>query len=126
MPRRARIRSRFSNDIRAAARRFRDHEAMSGNLIARWMAQFGDPDLDLAVRLLGNTRYYSGGQIRTMMRALVTQVYDRLQGVPRDRIYFIPVGRMGGGASILARALGETPGVERDQIKHMAEKLSRV
>ncbi len=121
MPRRAKIRARFSADIRKTSKRFRDHETMTSNKVLRWMMQFEDGDLDLAVKILHNIRYYSGKDIRKMMRNLVTLVYRSLHGVRKDRICFIPVGRPGGGGSILARALGDTPGVRRSQIKYMAE-----
>jgi hypothetical protein len=94
---------------------------MSRSKVLQWIEQFDDADLECGVKVLANIKYYSAPQIRQMLRTLVRLAYQRLGGIPRNRIYFVPVGRAGGGANIVARALEDVPGVSRNQIKHMLE-----
>jgi hypothetical protein len=121
MTRRAKIKAQFSQQIRDAAGRFRDHETMSAERVLKWVEQFDDGDLDCGIRVLQRTRYYSAPEIRQLLRRLVTLAYQRLEGIPRNKVYFVPVGRPGGGANIIARALDDIPGVRPNQIKHMLE-----
>jgi len=125
MQRRARIRQTHGSHIDRAAHEFRDHEDMSNSRVLHWVSNFADEDLGLAVRVLQSIRYYSGSEIRRKVRELVRLTFRSLAGVRRNKIYFIPVGSLGSGASVLARALAGTPGVSRDRIRHMLE-LERI
>jgi hypothetical protein len=121
MPRRAEIRARFHAQIADAARRFRDHESMSQNKVLKWIEQFHDPDLECGIRVLQNIRYYSASQIRGLLRTLVRLAYQAFPGIPKSKIYFVPVGRVGGGADVIARPLGDVPGIRHNRIVHMLE-----
>lgn len=121
MTRQADIRTRFHPVINNAAGRFHDHESMSRTRILQWIEQFDDVDLECGIKVLQNIKYYSAPQIRQMLRTLVRLAYQSLRGIPRNKIYFVPVGRAGGGANIVARALEDVPGVNRNRIKHMLE-----
>ncbi len=121
MARLAKINREHSVPVRQAAHKFRDHEDMSRRKIARWVAQFEDADVRLAIKVLEKIRYYSGGDIRRMLRDLVRSVYEGLTGIPRNKIFFVPVGDIFQGAAILARGLRDTEGVRREQIKMMLE-----
>jgi len=119
MPRLGKINQKYSQPLKRAATRFRDHEDISRASVARWVGQFDDGDLELAVKTLEKIRYYSGRDIRHMVHELVHRVYQALRDIPRNKVYFIPVGEIFGGAAILARALRDTPGVRPEQIKMM-------
>jgi len=94
---------------------------MSRQKVLQWVEQFDDEDLECGFQILQRIRYYSAPQIRGLVRQLVSLAYQQLPGIPRNRIYFVPVGRPGGGANIIARALDDIPGVRRNQIRHMLE-----
>jgi len=94
---------------------------MSRKKVLQWIEQFDDGDLECGMRVLQNIRYYSAPQIRGMLQTLVNLSYQRLRGIPRNKVYFVPVGRQGSGANILARALGGTARVSSSQVIHMLE-----
>lgn len=121
MPRMAKIKQEHSIAIGRAANRFRDHEDMSRTKVARWVAQFEDTDVTIAIKVLDKIRYYSGSDIRRMLRDLVKRVYERLTDIPRNKIFFVPVGDIFQGAATLARGLKDTEGIRREQIKIMLE-----
>ncbi len=123
MPRK-RKHPRFPQEIRLLAARFRDHEDVTPAAVQRWLTQFGNDDTSIAMKVLREIRYYSAQDIRTMLRQLVERVYQHLTDVRQNRVIFIPAGKPYSGAVVLARALRDTPHVQRSQIKTVAELLS--
>jgi hypothetical protein len=121
MRRQTKIKKVHGNRIDQAAHRFRDHEGMSSDHVLDWVSRFDDADVDLAIKILERTRYYSGAVIRGMVVDLVRLIHRHLHGVRRDRIYYVPVGHAGGGAAIIARALVQVPGVLQERVKLMVE-----
>jgi hypothetical protein len=121
MLRRTKIRHAHAASIDRAAQRFRDHEGISPALVLDWLTRFDDADIDLAIKVIDGIKYYSASDIRRMVGTLVTQIRRHLRKTRPDRIYYVPVGHQGGGASIIARALIQSPGVAREQVKHMLE-----
>jgi hypothetical protein len=121
MGRRARIRRAHAASIDRAAHRFRDHEGVSPAHVLDWLSRFDDADIDLAIKVIEGIKYYSAPDIRRMVGILVSQIHRHLRKTRRNRIYYVPVGHQGGGASIIARALIQAPGVTREQVKHMLE-----
>jgi hypothetical protein len=115
------IRQKYRNQIHKAALRFKDHEDMSAAHISRWLSRFADEDLELGAKVLERIQYYSGRDIREMVNSLVRMVHQSLHNLPRNKIYFVPVGRVGGGSTVLVRALADNPRISRSRIKHMVE-----
>jgi len=58
-----------------------------------------------------------------MLRQLVNRVYQHVGNVPPARVAFVPAGRPFSGASVLGRALRDTNGVHRNQIRTVSEVL---
>lgn len=121
MQRRTTIRAAYAHELARAAYRFRDHEGMSREHVLDWLARFDDADLELAVRVLQETRYYSGPDIRRMAENLVTLIRRHLRGTNPHKIFYVPVGDASRGAAVLARALTQVPGVRRERVKLMVE-----
>ncbi len=109
------------DQLRLAAKRFRDHEGISFGGLEKWYFRFEECDSELALKILRSIRYYSGLDIRVSLEALVTSVFERLHGVQRRQIFFVPVGGPGESGTVLARALRDVPGIHKDRIVYMAE-----
>ena len=120
MTRQADLRSQFLREIQETAARLSDHESINQGRVLEWIEQFDDEDLECAVQLLRNIRYYSAPRIREMLPTLVRRSYQKFRGIPKETIYFVPVGNQGSGSGIIARAL-RNAGVDSDQIIHMLE-----
>jgi len=114
------IQTTYGPQISRAAHDFGDHEGMGTPKITRWIAQFHDDDISLAIRILQEIKYYSIENIRSMVRSLVGLTYHHFHQISRDRILFIPVGRPYEGSSVIARALRDEIRNER-RIKHMSD-----
>ena len=121
MRRQAKIETQYRSQVGQAARRFRDHEDMNAGIVSRWLSCFADEDLELGVKILENIQYYPGRQIRQMANSLVSMVYRNLGNLAKGKIYFVPVGGLGGGSAVLARALHDNTAIPKGRIKHMIE-----
>lgn len=82
-----------------------DHENMSVARVRRWFEQFSAEHHDLAAKILHQLRYVSTSAIRGMTHQLAQQVLLQYANTPRDKIFFVPIGQTGGGASIVFRCL---------------------
>jgi hypothetical protein len=114
------IHTTYNRQIQRAAQDFGDHEGMGTPRITRWIAQFRNNDIQLAIKILQEIKYYSTENIRAMVHGLVGLTYHHFPQIDRDKIFFIPVGFSFEGSSIIARALRDEIGNER-RIKQMAD-----
>jgi len=122
MPRKT-AKNRFPQELRDYASRFRDHEGITLQSIQKWIGQWDSANNELARKVLRNTRFYSAADIRAMLRQLVNRIYQQFPGVPRSRIVFVPAGDPYSGAAVLGRALRDTPGVHKTQVRSFPELL---
>lgn len=109
------------NSIEDAARAFRDHEGISIKNVRAWSEQFGSGHQNLALKILKNIDYYSGSRIRQLVERLVELVCEQLQLNNVKSILFIPIGNPYEGSSVVARALRDVAGIEREQIKYLSD-----
>lgn len=70
MQRTTNIQINFHDALEEAKERFGDHEDMSEARLVRWLAQFPDEDLSLAVEVIREIKYFNGINIRAMTRQL--------------------------------------------------------
>ena len=125
MPRK-KTRNKVPQELRDYFSRFRDHEGITSQSIQKWISQWGPTNQELAKKVLRNTRFYSAADIRVMLRQLVGRIYQQFPGVPRKKIVFVPAGDPYSGAAILGRALRDTPGVSKGQVRSFPELLQAV
>jgi len=114
------IQTNYGHIISRIAHDFGDHEGMGTPKISRWVAQYDDNDIPLAMKILREIRYYSIENIRSMIRSLVRLTYHHFSMVDQNRILFIPIGASYEGSSVVARALRDEIRNER-RIKSMAD-----
>lgn len=105
MKRTTQIQTDYKDDVDLALERFGDHEDMSEARVLRWLAQFPDEDLTLAVHVIRSVRYFNGLNVRSMTRDLFQIAADELRKRGHRRLGFIAVGSPGSGSSIVARVL---------------------
>jgi len=114
------IQTAHGRHIDRAAQDFGDHEGMGTPRITRWITQFDDADIPLAVRILQEIKYYSTENIRAMVHSLVGLTSHHFAQIDQNKILFIPIGLPFEGSSIIARALRDEIRDAR-RIKQMAE-----
>lgn len=102
-----RIQTEYKEEIETAAERFGDHEDMNEARIVRWLIQFHDHDLDLAVRVIRAIRYVNGVNIRTMTKQLFEIADDELREQGFQKVALVPVGDAGAGSGTVVRVLRE-------------------
>jgi hypothetical protein len=107
MRRITRIQIEHSEVINEAVRSWGDHENMNEARVLRWLEQFRDAHLSLALRLIRNVIYYGAANIRVMTRELFRMAVEDLTTRGLTRIAFIPVGEAGSGSATVARLLRE-------------------
>ena len=105
MSRTTQIQSEFAETIEDTVQRFGDHEDMSGGRIVRWLEQFDDADLPLAVQIIRAIHYFNGINIRTMTRQLFHISVEELNRRGLSRAAFVAVGSLGAGSGTVARVL---------------------
>jgi hypothetical protein len=105
MKRTATIKERFADEVEEASERFGDHEGLDTSRVLRWLANFDDEHLPLAVRVLQGIRYYAASQIRAMARELVTIVMADFEGLDPKDVYFVHVGGLGSSSGIIMRVV---------------------
>lgn len=113
------IQINYGSQISRAAQDFGDHEGMGTPKITRWIAQFHDGDIPLAVKILEEIKYYSIENIRAMVHNLVGLVHQYFREISQSKIFFIPIGETYEGSSVIARALREE--INETRIKHMSD-----
>jgi hypothetical protein len=121
MPRLTRIEAEYHEALQRASVRFGDHEGVTEGRVLAWLAQFADDDIYLGIRVLAEIRYFAASNIRAMVRELRRSVAEELEMVPRNRVVFVPVGEVGGGASIIARVLRGLRGEDTVRVVSMVD-----
>jgi hypothetical protein len=116
--------SKVPKEFRSAAVRFREHEGVSPRSVQKWVQQWENADSELAKKVLRETRFYSASDIRGMLQQLVARVYQHTPGIPNRQVVFVPAGRPFSGAAVLGRALRDTKGVHKSQIRSLPELLA--
>lgn len=114
------IQTTYGPQISRRASDFGDHEGMGTPKITRWIAQFDNGDLPLAVKILQEIKYYSTENIRSMVRVLVSLSCHHFGAIDQNRIIFVPIGASYEGSSVIARALRDELRDQR-RIKSMAD-----
>src|SRR5687767_14373923 len=107
MKRMTRIQAEFSDEIDEAVDRFGDHEGMSQAKLLRWLDQFEDDDLPLAIEVLRAVQYYNSANIRAMTKRLCEIVLAELSDRNLPTAFFVAVGRTGAGSATVIRVLRE-------------------
>ena len=105
MPRTTQIESEFAESIEHAVHRFGDHEDMTAGRVVRWLEQFDDADLPLAIQIIRAVHYFNGINIRTMTKQLFDISVDELNRRRLNRAAFVAVGSLGAGSGTVARVL---------------------
>jgi hypothetical protein len=103
----AKIDAQHTDAVDDALDRFGDHEGVTRGRILRWLSQFADEDVALAVKSLEHVRYYDAARVRAMTRQLVRIVRDEFRRTESRRIVFVPVGDVGSSAGVVARVLSD-------------------
>lgn len=119
MTRTTRIQTDYQDDVDIALQRFGDHEDMSEARVVRWLAQFPDEDLTLALQIIQSVRYVNGLNLRSMTAQLLKIAVDELKKRGHKRLGFVAVGNPGSGSSVVARVL-------RDLVRGQHRMLSMV
>jgi hypothetical protein len=107
MHRPTRIQVDYNDDINEVVQRWGDHENMSAARVIRWLEQFDDDCLNLALQVVRNVTYYGAANIRSMTRQLFQITVEELRLRNLERVAFIPVGEAGSGSAPVARVLRE-------------------
>ena len=107
MNRATKIQVEFNDQVEEAVENWGDHESMNLARVLRWLSQFADEHLELAIEVMGRVRYYGAANIRAMTKAIFTMAAAELTAKKFKKIAFIQTGGAGSGASTVARVLRE-------------------
>jgi len=105
MQRKKNIQIEFQEAIEEATERFGDHEDMNEARVVRWLEQFPDEDLPLAIETIRAIKYVNGLNIRTLTKQLFQMVTAELSSRGYRRAAFVAVGNVGSGSGTVARVL---------------------
>src|SRR4030095_2543773 len=105
MERTTKIQLDYSEQVGEAAERFGDHEGVNEARILRWLAQFADDHLSLAIDVLAAVRYFASSNIRSMTRQLFQIVRDELAARRLRCAAFVAVGSPASGSATVLRVL---------------------
>lgn len=107
MRRTKRIELEYSEQVERAVDEFGDHEGIKEARVLRWLEQFADDDLALAIDLIGAVRYFGAANIRAMTKQLFRMAIDELAERGYGSAVFVAAGRSGSGAAPVVRVLHE-------------------
>jgi len=124
MSRATQIQTEYGDAIEEAVGRFGDHEDITAGRVTRWLAQFEDPDLPLAVQVIRAIRYFNAINIRTMTKQLLEISIDELNQRNLLRAAFVAVGSLGAGSGTVARILRDRLKSTRHRMLSMLEVAS--
>jgi len=99
------VHAEHGRHIEDAVDRFGDHEGMTQGHVLKWLLQFEDNDLPLAVKILETIMYLNAINIRAMTSALFDMVVARMAAEGLMRAAFVAVGSAASGSGNVARAL---------------------
>jgi hypothetical protein len=113
----------YQDDVDRALERFGDHEDMNEARVLRWLEQFPDEDLPLAVQVIRSIRYFNRLNVRLMTEHLFHIAVDELKERGYKRLCFVAVDKPGSGASIVARVLRESVRKSHHRLLSMLELI---
>lgn len=115
--------AKYSTEIIAASERFGDHEGVNQGRILKWISQFTNRDLPLAITVLEKINYYDAAAIRAKTKQLVKMAIAEFKDIPLNKLFFVPVeaNGPGGGAGQIARVLKSIQEVRPSQVKTMLD-----
>jgi hypothetical protein len=125
MKRTTKILTDYQDDVDRALERFGDHEDMSEARVLRWLEQFPDEDLPLAVQVIRSVKYFSRLHVRSMTSDLFHIAVGEMKKRGYKRLCFVAVDKPGSGASIVARVLRESVRNSHHRLLSMLE-LTRI
>jgi hypothetical protein len=125
MKRTTKILTEYQDDVDLALERFGDHEDMSEARLVRWLEQFPDEDLTLAVQVIRSIKYFNTLNVQSKTKDLFHMTVGELKKRRFKRICFVAVDKPGSGANIVARVLRESVRKTRHRILSMLD-LSRL
>lgn len=99
------IENSFDKDIEKIVQDFGDHDYIRRPRVIRWLKQFGDKEIHLAIKVLKNIRYFGASNLMSMSRQIVEMVNKQFPHIKGSSIFYVPVGGAGTGAQIIARHL---------------------
>jgi len=107
MRRTTRIHLEYSDEVAQAVDEFGDHEGIREARVLRWLEQFADDDLPLAIDLIRSVKYFGAANIRSMTKQLFRMTTDELVERGYRSAVFVAAGRSGSGAAPVVRVLRE-------------------
>lgn len=100
---------------------FRDHEAMTKQVITQWINQFPREVHPTAVKVLSNVDYFSAEHLRQMTNQLVGSIFSQYKNIHKNSVFFFPIGGIGSGAQIIARFIKEAKGVVPTNVVQLSD-----
>lgn len=110
------IETKFDKEIEAFTQDCGDHDHVKRGRLIRWLSQFGEDKIPLAIKVLKNIRYFSASNLMSMSQELVNMVITMFPHVKGSGIFYVPVGGPGTGAQMIARHLKSNADVANDNI----------
>jgi hypothetical protein len=107
MQRKTLIHAEYSDEVEEAIERFGDHEAMSQARLLRWLDQFSDEAMPLAIEVVKAVRYYGTANIRAMTKQLFQMITAEFASKGLTSAVFVAVGGSGSGSATVIRVLRE-------------------
>src|ERR1700682_5675192 len=115
------IEVQFGDEIDEAGDRFGDHEGLNQARLLRWLDQFADADLTLAIEAIKAVRYYDSAKIRAMTKQLFRIIVAELDERGLSTAVFVAVGNAGSGSATVVRGLRELMRGTRHRVVSMLE-----
>lgn len=107
MRRTTRIHLEYNDAIEWAVDEFGDHEGLREARVLRWLEQFDDADLPLAIEVIRAVKYFGAANIRSMTKQLFRMTVDEFAARGLGSAVFVAAGRSGSGAAPVVRVLRE-------------------
>lgn len=95
----------YDKDIGKFVQDFGDHEYVRRPRVIRWLLQFGDDNIPLAIKVLKNMHYFGASNLMSMTQELVKIISKQFPHIKGSSIFYVPVGGVGTGAQIITRNL---------------------
>ncbi|MEI8174111.1 MAG: hypothetical protein WCH07_11610 [Deltaproteobacteria bacterium] len=110
------LETRFDKELEAFTQDFGDHDYVKRGRLIRWLSQFGEDKIPLAIKLLKNIRYFGASNLMSMSQELVKMVINNFPHIKASGIFYTPIGGPGSGAQMIARHLKSNADVPNDNI----------
>ena len=79
------IETRFDKELEAFTQDCGDHDYVKRGRLIRWLSQFGEDKIPLAIKVLKNIRYFGASNLMSMSQELVNMVIDHVSTRKRKR-----------------------------------------